>query len=345
MGMKLLVLGGTRFVGRHTVEAALARGHDVTLFHRGKSGPELFPECEHVLGDRRIGLEALGAQEFDACLDTSGYRPSEVRRSAEFLESRVGRYAFVSTISVHAHPERSGADETAELAPWDPTQGEELNEASYGPLKAACERIVQASFGERALVLRPGLLVGPHDPTDRFSWWVARLASGGPVLAPGPAGARVQWLDARDLGRFTVQLLEDGARGVYTAAGPAEPTTLGELLGSLLNYGGGDGELIWADPGFLLDEGVKPFRDLPLWIPEDGPRGLFSVDPSRALAAGLNPRPLVHTLGDTHRWLGSRGPGQPWQAGISPSRERELLDRWQAQSAHSPFALPSGREL
>ncbi len=343
--MKILVLGGTRFVGRHAVEAALARGHEVTLFHRGQSGPELFPECEHVFGDRRIGLEALGGHEFDVCIDTCGYLPSEVSRSASTLVDRVGHYTFISSVSAHAHPEQPGHDEDAQLAVWDPTAREELTEDNYGPLKAECEHIVRATFGARALVVRPGLVVGPHDPTDRFSWWVARLAQGGEIAAPAPAGAKVQWLDARDLARFIVDLVEARARGAYLAAGPERETTLGEMLGEGLQLGGGDGQLVWIDSGFLLDERIAPWKDLPLWIPEDGPRGIFSADVARARSAGLTTRSLGETFADTLEWLRERGSGAAWQAGLSPAREKALLDRWRAVPRPRAFALPGGREI
>jgi 2'-hydroxyisoflavone reductase len=344
--MKLLVLGGTRFVGRHLVEEALGRGHAVTLFHRGRSGPELFGGVERVLGDRREDLSGLGNGEWDACVDTSGYLPSEIARSTECLEGRVARYLFVSTISVLADPSLSGLDEDAPLAELPPGPEPALDQENYGALKAAAEGEVRRRFGERALILRPGLVVGPHDPTDRFSYWVWRLSRGGVVLAPAPAAAQVQWIDGRDLARFAVDLLERGASGTYAVTGPHEATSLGELLSNGLELAGGDGRLEWIDPSFLLERGVRPFADLPLWIPDEGPRGLMAVDTGRARRAGLVTRPLEQSFGDTLAWLAGLGLDRPLAAGLSPERERALLAAWSAERQVAPArAFRAGHEI
>ncbi len=345
-GMKLLVLGGTRFVGRHLVEEALGRGHEVTLFHRGRSGAELFPDVERRTGDRRGDLTALGVGEWDACIDTSGYLPSEVAASAEWLRERVACYLFVSTISVLGDPARLGQDEHAPLAALPAGPEPALAPDTYGALKAAAEGEVGARFGERALILRPGLVVGPHDPTDRFSYWVRRLSRGGVVLAPSPAGAQVQWIDGRDLARFALDLLERRQTGIYQVAGPTHRTSMGELLEAGLALAGGDGQIEWVDPSFLLERGLVAFADLPLWIPEEGPRGLMAVDNGRALAAGLAPRPLESTFGDTLAWLAGLGLDRPLAAGLTPDRERSLLAEWSRERQGAPVhAWLAGHEI
>jgi 2'-hydroxyisoflavone reductase len=319
--MKLLVLGGTQFVGRHLVETALARGHEVTIFNRGRTRPELFPEVERLTGDRDGDLGALATGRWDAVLDPSGYVPRVVRASADLLAPRVGRYLFVSTISVYADVSRPGVDEDAPLAQLE-RETEDRHGPAYGPLKALCEQVVREVYGERATIVRPGLVVGPWDPTGRFTYWPVRIAAGGRVLAPEPRQGAVQLIDARDLAEFCVRLVEEDVAGVFTATGPEEPLTLEQVLAACP----GAAELVWAPADWLLAQGVQPWLELPLWLGDDPhDAGHGQLDNSRALRAGLRFRPLEQTIADTLAWVATgNAPADP-PAGLDPARERELL--------------------
>ena len=318
--MKLLVLGGTAFLGRHTVEAALERGDEVAIFTRGRTNPELFPGAEHLVGDRDGGLDALSGRTWDGVVDTSGYVPRVLRQSAELLRDAVGRYVFVSSISVYADFSQP-VDEESTVAHLDDPFSESV-ETDYGALKAACERVVEEVLGERGTSVRAGLLVGPHDPTDRFTYWPRRLADGGDVLAPGNPAAPVQLVDARDLGAWLVRVAEHGPGGVLNATGPAEPMTLGELLQRAIAVVGSDARLVWTDEQRILDAEVQPWTELPLWAPGGGWSGLMRVDTRRALAAGLGFRPLEQTVLDTLAWSREAGEQRPT---LTREKERELL--------------------
>ena len=314
--MQLLVLGGTKFLGRHVVDAALTRGDTVTIFTRGETNPELFPEVEHLIGDRDGNLGALEGREWDAVVDTSGYVPRIVRQAAELLRDSVGRYVFISTVSVYADFSRpiDEATPTAELA--DPAT--EVVEEHYGALKAACERVFDDVYGDRVTHVRAGLIVGPYDPTDRFTYWPRRLAEGGDVLAPGDPDAPVQFVDARDLAAWTLELAGNGPGGPLNATGPAERMTMRQALERM----GGDVTLHWVDDQTLLDEGVGPWMELPLWMPGPEWAGLLDVDVSKAIAAGLMFRPLEETARDTLGWSLEAGEQRPT---LTRERERELL--------------------
>ncbi len=345
--MKLLVLGGTAFVGRHLVEAGLERGHEMTLFTRGRTNPGLFSEAEHVTGDRKSDLARLDGREFDAVLDTSGYVPRVVRGSAERLAERVERYVFVSSLSVYADAER--LDEKSATQPADDPESEDVT-AAYGPLKALCEQAVEAALPGRTLVIRPGLVVGRHDYTGRFGYWPRRVAQGGEVLAPGRPDCRIWLIDARDLAGWTIRLVEAKATGIYNAAGPGTALSMGDLLDECKKITGSDAAFTWVDDAFLLGHGVVPYSELPLWVPElDG--GYPFVDASKAEAAGLTFRPIGETIGDVLDLDGgfdaaaARAGGlvRP-QAGLSPERERTLLADWHDERAPArvPLDGPSG---
>jgi 2'-hydroxyisoflavone reductase len=312
--MQLLVLGGTKFLGRHVVDAALARGDEVTIFTRGQTNPELFPEVERLTGDRDGGLDALAGRSWDGVVDTSGYVPRIVRQSAELLRDAVGRYVFVSSVSAYADPSVP-LHEDAPLDELEDPFTEEVME-HYGALKAACEHVVEEVFGERGTSVRAGLIVGPHDPTDRFTYWPRRLAEGGDVLAPGRPDRPVQVIDARDLAAFLLVLAERGPGGAVNATGEEIP--FGELLARI----GGDGTLHWVEDEPLLEAGVEPWMELPLWVPRDLYPGMMRADISRALAAGLTFRPLEETARDTLAWSLEAGEQRPT---LSRDRERELL--------------------
>ena len=320
--MKLLVLGGTSFLGRHFVEAAQAGGHELTLFNRGRTNPGLFPGVEEVHGDRDGGLGPLADREWDAAVDTSGYFPRLVRASAELLAPNVGHYTFVSTVSVYADLS-APPDETSPLATIEDETVEDFGpeHENYGPLKALSEREVERAFPGRSLIVRPGLIVGPHDPTDRFTYWARRIARGGPILAPGPAGRPTQFIDVRDLAEWLVRMVEARRTGIFNAV--SSGTTFGDLLAGA--------EVVWVEDAFLLEQGVGEWMELPLWLADPAYAAMDKVEPSRAVAAGLTSRPVAETLRDTAAWDASRGEYEP-RAGLAAERERELLGAWQARS-------------
>jgi 2'-hydroxyisoflavone reductase len=318
--MRLLVLGGTRFLGRHAVDAALAQGHDVTIFTRGQTNADLFPEVEHLVGDRDGELEALRGREWDGVVDTSGYVPRVAQQSAELLRDATQRYVFVSSISVYANPSQP-LDEGSPVAQLEDPQSENV-EADYGALKAAVEDVVTDVFDERGTNVRAGLLVGPYDPTERFTYWPRRLAEGGEVLAPGDPSAPVQFVDARDLAAWLVHLADHGPGGVLNATGPAEPMTLGELLERMIATVGSDARLRWVDDQTLLDAEVGPWMELPLWLPGEEHAQMLRVDIRRALDAGLRFRPVEETVRDTLAWSREAGEQRPT---LAREKERAIL--------------------
>jgi 2'-hydroxyisoflavone reductase len=330
--VKVLVLGGTIFLGRHLVDAAVARGHDVTLFNRGHTNPALYPDVERLRGDRDGDLRALAGRRWDAAIDTSADLPRWVRASAGLLAERVDHYTFVSSCSVYADTSRPGVDETAPVqALADETVEPIVDAATYGALKALCEREAEGAFAGRALVARPGLIVGPHDDSGRFTYWVHRIAGGGDVLAPEPRSQPVQLIDARDLAEWTVEMAEARATGVYNATGPTVPITIEELLRAIVDATSSDARLVWVGEDFLVREGVEPWTHLPLWLaPETYPElaGFLSVDVSRAVGAGLRFRALAETIGAT---LEHATPTR--DAGLSAKREADLLAAWVSREA------------
>ena len=308
--MRMLVHGGTKFLGRHVVEHALAREHEVTLFNRGQTLPDLFPQTQKLRGDREGDLSALEGRAWDAVVDTSGYVPGTVARTLDALGD-VGHYTFVSTISVYAD------------ASTPPTVSSPLtDDEEYGGNKVRCEAVVRERFPD-AFVPRPGLIVGPWDPTNRFTYWVTRLADGGRALVPAPPDAPAQVIDARDLAGWIVRAAEDRVSGTYNAVGP--PTTR-EALFAACNTGGA--ELVWVDPEWLAAHEVGEWMELPLWLSSPEYAGMLAIDPSPAIAAGLETRPLVETVHDTLEWFRAGDvPADP-PAGLDRERERTLLDRW-----------------
>jgi 2'-hydroxyisoflavone reductase len=320
--MRLLVLGGTKFLGRPVVETALEHGHEVTLFNRGRTNPELFPEAERIRGDREQDLSPLRGRRWDAVIDMATFLPRVVKISVDVLRDCVERYVYVSSISVYADmsvPPVEGAP-LAELA--DP--GSESLE-DYGALKAACERVVTDAFGDRALVVRPGLIVGPHDPTDRFTYWPRRIAAGGRVLAPAPPEAPVQFVDVRDLGAWIVAATERSPSGTYNATG--EPIAFERLLAACKRVSGSDADVTWVPSEDLVAAGVGEWMELPLWIAAPEFAAMQQADVSKARAEGLAFRPLEETIRDTLAWDRSREGPRAEGVGLTPERERELLAR------------------
>jgi 2'-hydroxyisoflavone reductase len=317
--MRLLVLGGTKFLGRAVVEEALARGHEVTLFNRGQTNPELFPDARKIRGDRTEDLGALAEGSWDAAIDMATFLPRVVRISTGALRDSVERYVYVSSISAYADQSVPPVEGNPVALLADP-DSESIED--YGALKARCEQIVEDAFGRRALVIRPGLIVGPHDPTDRFTYWPRRIAKGGRVLAPGPPDAPVQFIDVRDLGAWVVHATESELDGIYNATG--ETLTFERFLEECLRVAG-DAEIVWVDGQRLAEAGVGEWMELPLWIASPEYAATHRADVSKAVAAGLRFRPLAETIRDTLAWDAEREWPPAEGVGLTPTRERELL--------------------
>jgi 2'-hydroxyisoflavone reductase len=326
--VRVLVLGGTLFVGRHVVELLLARGHDVTIFHRGQRGRELFPDVERVLGDRKTDLDRLPAgARWDVVLDTCASLPDYVATSVSALRERTQRYVYISSISVYdaARPAVDESTPTLELAPG--ASRDEVTGENFGALKVLCEREVLAAFGaDRALIVRPGLIVGPHDQTDRFTYWPVRFARGGDVAVPDDLDAPVQWIDVRDLAEFIADSIERGLTGVVNAVGPATPATLRTLLDACAAASGVESRIVPIDLATLKQQGIEEWSDLPVWAGRDAAtEGLTSVDPTCAIELGLHHRPLHETVADTLCWAQQQRGDAPLKAGLTLEREAELL--------------------
>ena len=327
--MRVLVLGGTVFLGRHVVEALLARGHEVTLFHRGKRGRELFPEAERVLGDRATDLDRLPAgATWEAVVDTSAYVPAVAATSAAALRDRATRYVFVSSISVYELSQAPLNESSPTLELPAHASRDAMVPETYGPLKLLCEREVAAAFGEnRTLIVRPGLIVGPYDPTDRFTYWPVRFARGGDILVPDDLDAQSPTIDVRDLAAFIVDAIERGDNGIVNTAGtPA--ITLRAVFDACALASNAPSRIVPVDLAKLRELGIEEWSDLPGWVaPESGQDGMRSVDPSRALAMGLRRRPLAETAVDTLRWAQHERGTAPLAAGLTPEREAAALAR------------------
>ena len=329
--MNILIIGGTKFVGRALVDAALARGHQLTLFNRGRTNPDLYPNVEIIQGDRDGQLNLLGDRSWDAVIDTCGYVPRVVGASAAALREKLGLYVFISTISVYAPSDEANRDEDAPLADQleDPS-AEEITGPTYGPLKVLSERAVMVAYPDSHLIIRPGLIVGPHDPTNRFTYWVTRMARGGRVLLPDALDTPVQFIDVRDLADWTLHLMEAGQRGIYNATGPAQRLHFGTVIDTAEAASGHAAERALLSEAFLLEQGLRPFTDLPLWLPAADAEAFNTISIARGLAAGLKFRPLAETVADTLAWARSLDE-MPGVAGLSPEREAEVLSAWDAR--------------
>jgi 2'-hydroxyisoflavone reductase len=334
--MRILFLGGTKFLGRHAVEAALARGHAVTVFTRGRSPNHWGARVEARVGERdpliAPGLDALRDGKWDAVIDTSGYVPRVVGASVDLLRDRVGQYLFVSSISVYASGGGADRDESAALEPLEDPATEEVAK-HYGPLKAACEDRVRAVFGDAATIVRPGLIVGPNDGTDRFGYWVARfrhplLLGDRPATAvvPAPRDAPMQFIDVRDLAAWMIDLIEARLGGTFNANSPARHWTMGNVVDALREEPGAP-PATWVDEALLLEQKVEPWTGLPLWIPStfSDEAGFMEFDCRRAVAAGLRTRALADTIDATAAWLASRDNSEAWKAVLTAAQEREIL--------------------
>jgi 2'-hydroxyisoflavone reductase len=324
--MKLLILGGTQFVGRHITEQALARNHEVTLFNRGQRNPDLFPDVEKLHGDRNEDLSLLHGREWDAVIDVSAYTPRQVRTMAAALVDSVEHYTFISTISVYADPINEGTDENAPLAELpDEANADAVTGPTYGALKVLCERALAEAMPGRVLTIRPGIVAGPEDHTDRFTYWLMRVAdSAHPqmVVPAAPESVPMQIIDGRDLGRWTVEMTEARRTGIFNATGPDYALTLGEVLDTAQRVTGQQPTFHYVPEADLLEAGVAPWADLPLWLPNDM-SNIARISNAKAISAGLTFLPLETTLADTYAWRTALD--LPLRAGWSYDREEKLL--------------------
>jgi 2'-hydroxyisoflavone reductase len=337
--LRILILGGTGFTGPYQVRYALSRGHKVTTFNRGKTHPgELPKEVEQLIGDRNGKLDALRDRKWDVAIDNPTTLPAWVRDAAQILKGNVERYVFISTISVYADTGQ-GVDETATLAKYDgPDPYKETIEAvkasgykTYGPLKALSEHEAEKWFPGKTLIIRPGLIVGPRDETDRFTYWPVRIDRGGDVLAPGNPGDPVQFIDARDLAEWTIRMVENHETGIYNATGPAKPLEIGNMLNTIKDALHSSAKFTWLPADFLKQQKVEAWSDMPVWAGDE--LGLARTKIDRALSKGLTFRPLDVTARDTLAWFKSlpQDRQSKMRAGLTPEREAEVLAHWHKQ--------------
>jgi len=325
--LRILVIGGSRFLGPHLVDALRLRGHSVTLFNRGRVAPIPPAGVELVAGDRERDLSMIADQPFDAVIDTCGFVPRIVRLALDALANNVSHYTFVSTMSVYADPLRGTRGESEPLAQLEVAGTEQVTNETYGPLKALCEAEVVRAMDGRALVVRPGLIVGPLDPTDRFTYWPHRFALGGDVLVPGSREHHISFIDVRDLAGFIADGVQAGLTGTYNASGDPVTLTMGSLVDACVAAANAGSRPVWVDEQYLADNAVEPWSDLPVWLPPDSD-SLMWASSARAVDAGLHYRPLVDTVEATLAWTRDQGLERTLKAGLTRERERDLLARY-----------------
>ncbi len=331
---KILIIGGTGFLGPHTVRRLQERGHTVTLFNRGRTNPQLFPDVEKLRGDRKTDLKALEGRSWDAVLDTSAYLPADVTRSATLLAPRIGHYVIISSISVYKALDTPGMDERAPLATLKDPDVQEITGETYGGLKALCEQAAEKAMPGRTTVIRPGLIVGPGDSSDRFTYWPVRVSKGGEVLAPNAPGDFVQVIDVRDLANFVALTLEDRLTGIYNADAPQASLTIGRLLDTCKAVAKSDATFVWVPTAFLEAERVRPWSDMPVWLPLTGDEaGGGQISVKAAMARGLTHRPLADTVRDTLAFVDTWPPERKakLRAGLAPEREAAVIAAWKAK--------------
>ncbi len=332
--LRILILGGTGFIGPHQVRYAQSRGHTLTLFNRGKTNPALFPDIEKLQGDRAVNdYASLKGRDWDVVIDNPTTFPRWVREAAAVLKGHTRHFLFVSTLSVYNRNDQIGADESAAVATTTEPDSEDGGRL-YGPLKALSEKAATQAFGDRTTIIRPGLIVGPGDYSDRFTYWPVRIHRGGEVLAPGTPNDPTQVIDARDLAEFIVRCCENEVFGTYNCTGPESPLTLAEMLGAIRGAMTTDAYLTWVDADFLAEQKVRPWGDMPVWMPPKGETTAFmrrSV--KRALEKGLTYRPLSLTAKDTLDFYDSEPDDRKakLRAGLDPAREKEVLSLWHAK--------------
>ena len=324
VGMNILIIGGTVFLGRALVDAAITRGHSVTLFNRGKSNPDIYPDIETIIGDRETDLDKLNGRAWDAVIDTCGYVPRIVGLSAQALKDKVRHYTFISTISVYPIQGSPNRDENSELLTIEDESVEEITNETYGPLKVLCENAVREAFSGSSLIIRSGLLVGPYDPTNRFTYWVTRTAKGGEAIAP-PAEQPIQFVDVRDLAEFTIQRMESKANEIYNVTGPDRRLTFGEWLSASKDALQSDVNFHHVADDFLKQNEIGEFMELPLWLNVSDAEQFMTFKINRALKNGLAFRPLATTIRDTYEWAKSLPGDTPKPANLPVEKEEILL--------------------
>lgn len=344
--MKILIIGGTKFLGRHLIDAALKNNHEVTLFNRGrKYADEKIPDVEQIHGDRNSDLEKLDGKNWSAVIDTCGYLPQTVRKSAEFLSDKVNQYVFISSASVYSETSEPNYDETTATAklsreqkkavgkidPKGELTGATLGE-NYGALKALCEEAAEDAMPNRVLNVRAGMIVGAFDPTDRFTYWVMRVAKGGEILAPGTSENHIQLIDARDLSEWIIKMIEENESGIFNITGKPFELNFGKMLDAMKTALRSNAKFTWVDENFLNENEVAPWSEMPFYLPEsdENARNFLTMNINRALAKGLTFRPLSDTILETLNWR--KAQDFEMRAGISAEREKELLDKWRNQS-------------
>jgi 2'-hydroxyisoflavone reductase len=342
--LRILVLGGTKFIGPPLVRYAIERGHTVSIFNRGKTNTHLFPEIEKLRGDRNGDIAALEGREWDAVIDNSANLATWVRDSAQLLKDSAGMYLFTSSISAFGDNSIVGQDESGPVATLPNPEDAEITDPSkitgenFGGLKALGEAATREAFGERATIVRPGLIVGPDDPSGRFTYWPVRIHRGGEVLAPGEQTDRVQFIDVRDLARWYVHLVENRTTGLFSATGPAEPMTISGMLDGIRAAVNPEATFTWVNAEFLEQHSVAPWMDMPVWVPPtEGYEGFSTFDCSKAIAAGLTFRPLGETASDTLEWYQSLPAERQENVGgrFTAEREAEVLAAWHAREQGS----------
>ena len=326
--LRVLIFGGTGFLGPHFVQALQAGGHQITLFNRGRSNPGLFKDLETLIGDRDGKLDALKGRDWDVVIDDSGYVPRQVKLSAELLKDHVQHYLFISSISVYGTFPKPGLNEDDKVAEPPDAKVEEVTNETYPGLKAGCEQVVTSIYGSRSTVVRPHYVVGPGDSTDRFTYWVARIARGGQVLAPGSASDPLQYIDVRDLAAFVRHCAEQRPAGRFNACTPPGAHTMGELMETGKRVSGSNATFVWANAEFIQKNGMMEKGEIPIWLPSSGPlSGALLVSSARAVQQGLRFRDLATTVRDTLDWHNKRPAEQRQKlaVGLTPEREAELL--------------------
>ncbi|WP_034343952.1 NAD-dependent epimerase/dehydratase family protein [Deinococcus misasensis] len=324
--MNVLVLGGSRFVGWYIVHSLLKKGHQVSVFNRGRSNTDLPPEVEQLVGDRNTDLAALQGRTWDAVVDVNAYVPRQVRQIVEVLKGQVEHYMFISTVSVYASDAAIPLSEDSKLIELENPETEEVTGETYGGLKVLCERTLAALWGEKHTVIRPGLVVGARDLTFRFPFWAKRILEGGELIAPDKPVSRVQIVYARDLADFAVHALENRIYGTFNGA--REPELWGEVLREMVKQAGTDTQLTWVDSEFLLTEGVRPWVDLPIWLPEQPEyAGMLSISDHKAKQYGMTSSPLPEVIADILQWAKTQ-PDEAFKEGLSRARIEEILQKW-----------------
>ena len=326
--MKILILGGTVFLGRHIVDSALKKGHELTLFNRGKHNADLFPDIEKIRGDRKTDIDKLKGREWDAVIDTCGYVKSDVVKSSEVLKDNAGKYIFVSSASVYRDYKTIDMDESYPVGTVEDEDVEEMNVENYGPLKAVCEKVISKAFPKAYVNVRAGLIVGPHDISDRFTYWVRRVAEGGKVLCPGNGSTPIQYIDVRDIADWIIKMTGGDSYGTYNATGLDYTYTMHEFLKDCKSVGRSDAEFIWADDKFLEENEVAPWSDMPVWLPDSNPdyAGFSKANIDKALKDGMTFRKPADTIKATLDWDKTRTDAEEMRAGLKREREKELLN-------------------